>query len=261
MKLDERLVELHLDGRIFEGLLVAPAGGDGLRPCVLIAHTIRGRTDFECDKARALARLGYAALAIDVFGKDTQGASAERLRKVMQSLREDRQTLRERLTGWLDIAKQEPGVDAARVAAIGFCFGGLCTLDLARSGADLAGVISFHGLFDAPPGGMVESIRAKVLVLHGWEDPLATPEQTAALADELTAAGADWQIHAYGNTLHAFTNPAAADRGAGLLYNADADRRSWAAMRHFLDELFVDGPPAADQPPLTHSKQTRGSTR
>lgn len=238
MQLDERLVELRVGDALFRGLLVVPAGDERSRPCVLVAHTIRGRSDFERDKARELARLGYAGLAIDVFGKEAEGAPAARLRSLMQALCEDRRTLRERLTAWLDLARRQQGVDAGRIAAIGFCFGGLCALDLARSGAHLAGVVSFHGLLDAAPAGSVRPIRAKVLVLHGWEDPLATPEQAVALAGELTAAGADWQIHAYGNTLHAFTNPAAADRDAGLMYNADADRRSWAALRSFLEELF-----------------------
>lgn len=243
MQFDERLVELRQKGTILEGLLVLPADRGPSIPCVLIAHTIRGRSDFERDKARELARLGYAALAIDVFGRDAQGAPIDRLRSLMQGLRDDRELLRRRLTGWLDLARGEDGIDAARIAAIGFCFGGLCALELARSGEDLAGVVSFHGLFDPPAGLFGRTIRARVLALHGWEDPLATPAQVVALAEELTAAGADWQIHAYGNTLHAFTNPAAADRGAGLMYNADADRRSWTAMRNFLRELFAEPAP------------------
>jgi dienelactone hydrolase len=261
MQLDEHVVELRAGDALFRGLSVVPAGDRRPRPCVLVAHTIRGRTDFERDKARALAHLGYAALAIDVFGEDAEGASAGRLRSLMQGLLEDRDTLRARLTAWLDLARQQEGVDGERMAAIGFCFGGLCALDLARSGAELAGVVSFHGLLDAPPAGSSRPIRAKLLALHGWEDPLARPEQVVALAGELTAAGADWQIHAYGNTLHAFTNPAAADRDAGLMYNADADRRSWTAMRNFLAELFDETATAEKSPPRKRSNQTRGFTK
>ncbi len=246
MHFEERVVEYIEGDNRYEGLIVSPSGGPKRCPCVLIAHTIRGRTAFERDKARALARLGYAGLAIDVFGKDAQGAPPEQLQSRMQDLRDDRAALRARLLGWLELARRQDGVDSARIAAIGFCFGGLCALDLARSGAEVAGVVSFHGLLDPPPGRRVSSIRAKVLALHGWEDPLATPDHAVALARELTEAGADWQIHAYGNTLHAFTNPAAADEGAGLMYNADADRRSWKAMLDFLDELFSE--PAAQDP-------------
>jgi len=131
-------------------------------------------------------------------------------------------------------------VDAARVAAIGFCFGGLCVLDIARTGEDLAGVVSFHGLF-APPGNTSgNSVKAKVLALHGWDDPMAKPEDAVALGSEMTAMGADWQLHAFGNTMHAFTNPDANDADMGTVYNAAADRRSWIAMQNFLHEIFAE---------------------
>jgi dienelactone hydrolase len=123
--------------------------------------------------------------------------------------------------------------NAAKVAAIGFCFGGKCVLDLARAGADVQGVVSFHGVFDPPPFANVDKIAAKVLVLHGWEDPLAGPDDIVALGNELTASGADWQIHAYGHVVHGFTNP-----GRPEMYDAAADARSWQAMQNFLSEIF-----------------------
>ena len=122
---------------------------------------------------------------------------------------------------------------------MGFCFGGLCVLDLARSGADVKGVISFHGLFNAPENLPNEPIKAKVLALHGQDDPMVPPEQVAALQKEMTNAGVDWQIHAYGNTMHAFTNPEANDPGFGTVYNAGADKRSWIAMKNFFEEIFA----------------------
>jgi dienelactone hydrolase len=134
---------------------------------------------------------------------------------------------------------EQPEVDAKRLAAMGYCFGGLTVLDLARSGADVRGVVSFHGLFNAPETSAGASISAKVLCLHGYDDPMVPPESVLALAAELTAAGADWQIHAYGNTLHAFTNPAANDPGFGAVYNADADRRSAQALNDFLAEVMA----------------------
>jgi dienelactone hydrolase len=146
--------------------------------------------------------------------------------------------LQARLLAGLDCLRDQPEVDAAKTAAIGFCFGGLSVLDLARTGADVAGVVSLHGIFVPPGNTEGNRITAKVLALHGWEDPLATPEEVVALADELTSMGADWQIHAYGNTTHAFTNPAADDREGGKQYNAAADRRSWTATEYFLAELF-----------------------
>jgi len=138
----------------------------------------------------------------------------------------------------LETLREQPEVDAGRVAAIGFCFGGLCVLDIARTGADLAGVVSFHGLFSAPGSTAGNRVRARILALHGWDDPMATPDAVLGLASELTSLGADWQLHAYGNTQHAFTNPAANDPRRGTVYDETADRRSWRAMTNFLDELF-----------------------
>jgi dienelactone hydrolase len=133
-----------------------------------------------------------------------------------------------------------PWTDSGKIAAIGFCFGGLCVLDLARTGIDIQGVVSFHGLLGAPGNTAGNIIKAKVLVLHGNDDPLAPVEQVLAIEKELTAAKADWQLHSYGNTLHAFTNPLANDPSFGTVYQPDADRRSWQAMRNFLAEVFAD---------------------
>ena len=126
---------------------------------------------------------------------------------------------------------------AVHITAIGFCFGGLCALDVARSNADAAGVVSFHGLLNAP-GNTADEIKPKVLALHGWDDPMATPDDVKAFGEEMTKAKADWQLHAYGGTMHAFTNPQANDPDFGTVYDADADRRSWQAMQNFLTELF-----------------------
>ena len=225
-------------GTAAAGLLTVDERFHGPRPGILVCHTIRGRTDFEDDKARMLAALGYAALAVDLYGSKYRGADIEVLRGRMNALRSDRPALQLRLRHWLDVLKEQPEVNPGSTGAIGFCFGGLCVLDLARSGADIAGVVSFHGILDPPGNTGGNAIVAKVLTLHGWDDPLAPPQAVTALADELTAAGADWQIHAYGNTLHAFTNPGANDSAAGTVYDASADRRSQAAMQDFLTELF-----------------------
>jgi dienelactone hydrolase len=138
----------------------------------------------------------------------------------------------------VDALRDQPEVDALQVAGIGYCFGGLCVLDIARTGEPLAGVVSFHGLFEPPGNTDGNRIRARVLALHGWDDPLATPDEAVALGAELTAMGADWQLHCYGNVRHAFTNPAADASSGVTVYNADADRRSWAAATYFLAELF-----------------------
>jgi len=206
------------------------------RPGVLVAHTIRGRTPFEEGKARDLAALGYVAFAIDVYGASEIGADDVASRSNMEALLADRLQLQERLSLSLSTMQGQPEVDEESVAAIGFCFGGLGVLDLARIGAPLSGVVSFHGLFHAPGNTDGNVVTASILVLHGWDDPMAKPNSVVALGEELTALGADWQIHGYGGTQHAFTNPSANDTERGTVYDAQADQRSWMAMKNFLAE-------------------------
>ena len=239
MALQHREIEHQFEGTQFKGRLTWEDETDGPRPGVLVCHTIRGRTPFEEGKAEALARMGYSALVVDLYGTHTRDADIEALRELMVGHKDDRPRLQELLLDWVELLAGQEEVDAGLLGAIGFCFGGLCVLDIARTGADLKGVVSFHGLFEAPGNTADNCISAKVLVLHGWDDPLAPPDGVLALAKELSGMGADWQIHAYGNTLHAFTNPAANDSGAGTVYDENADRRSYAAMQHFFEEVFA----------------------
>jgi dienelactone hydrolase len=208
------------------------------RPGVLISHAWGGRGEHEQGSAERLAELGYVGFALDLYGKDVRGGSKEENAALMQPLLDDRSTLQRRMQLALAQIRKQKETDGARVAAMGYCFGGLCVLDLARTGADVAGVASFHGLFGQPGNTEGNRISAKVLVLHGWEDPMATPDQVLGLADELTSMGADWQVHAYGNTMHAFTNPEANDPDFGTVYSPDADHRSWQSLQLFLAEIF-----------------------
>ena len=220
-------------GDIFEAYAAWDDSSPAPRPVVLIAGTFMGRTGVEEAKARSLAELGYVAVAIDLYGVENWPANGDEARTRMDALDADRGELKTRLLAALDTALGAgTPADPARVAAIGFCFGGKCVLDLARSGAEVAGVVSFHGLYDPPPFGH-DAIRAKILVLHGWEDPLAPPQTVLGLASELTEAGADWQVHAYGHTVHAFTNP-----GREGMYSPTFDARSWQSMKNFLREIF-----------------------
>lgn len=225
---------------VCEGLLAWDDAIDQIRPGVLIAHTIAGRSDLEENKAHALAELGYVGFAIDVYGKGTRTADLDVKRDMMMTLRYDRPLLQQRLSASLATMRAQPEVDAGRVAAIGFCFGGLCVLDIARWGEDIAGVVSFHGILSAPGNTAENSVAAKVLVMHGWDDPLATPEQVVEFAGEMTAMRADWQLHAYGNTTHAFTNPNANDKEGGKMFSDSANRRSWLALQNFLCEIFSE---------------------
>jgi dienelactone hydrolase len=157
----------------------------------------------------------------------------------MQPFLDDRAMLQQRLAVGLETLRAQGEVDASRVAATGYCFGGLCVLDMARTGADFAGAVSFHGLFGAPGNTNGNVVKAKVLALHGWDDPMVPPQDVVALGEEMTTAGADWQVHGYGNTLHAFTHPEANAPEMGAMYNADADQRSWTAMENFLSEVLT----------------------
>lgn len=238
MTIQNRLVDYHDGDVVLEGMLAWDDAVTGPRPGVLVSHAWGGRSDFEDGKANALAELGYTAFALDLYGKGVRGSGPEENAALMQPFLDNRAMLQQRLLVSLDTMRQQDPVDASKVAAIGFCFGGLCVLDIARTGADLAGVVSFHGLFFAPGNTEGNTIRAKVLALHGWDDPMATPDNVLALSNELTGMGADWQLHAYGNTMHAFTNPDANDTQMGTVYDANADRRSFRSMQNFLEEVF-----------------------
>ena len=242
MSIQTRHVEYADGDTILEGLLAWDDAVEGPRPGVMVSHAWAGRGELEDGKARALAELGYTGFAANLYGKGVRGNSPEENTALMQPFLDDRAMLQARMRLSLDTMREQAEVDDRQVAAIGFCFGGLCVLDLARSGEDLAGVVSFHGLFGAPGNTAGTPISARVLALHGWDDPMATPDQVLALAGELTAQGADWQLHAYGNTMHAFTNPVANDPDFGTVYSPAADRRSWAAMTGFLEELFTGDP-------------------
>lgn len=211
------------------------------RPVVLVAPDWSGRNEFACKKAEQLAKMGYVGFAIDMYGQGRIGETKEEKQALMEPLMADRGLLRSRILAAFDAVGELPEVDPRRVGAIGFCFGGLCVLDLARSGVKVSGVVSFHGLLQKPNDVRMHPIQAKVLALHGYNDPMVSPEAVNAFAKEMTDAEVDWQIHMYGNTQHAFTNPQAHDEAAGLIYNPDADRRAMQAMVYFLDELFSSG--------------------
>ena len=230
----------YLDGEVvLEAFFAFDDALSGRRPAVLINHAWAGRDDFVAEKARKLAALGYVGFAVDMYGKGVLGSSAEENAQLMQPLMDDRLMLQKRMQAALYAVKLLPWVDDKKIAAIGFCFGGLCALDLARTGADLKGVVSFHGLLGAPGNTQGVAVKAKILALHGFDDPLVPAQQRLAFEQEMTAAGADWQLHSYGHTRHAFTNPVANNPDFGTVYQPDADRRSWLAMQNFLTEIFA----------------------
>lgn len=209
-------------------------------PAVLVAHAWSGRGDAEHRVAERLAGLGYVGIAIDVFGKGVVGDPAGDNSHLISPWLSDRAALLRRLQASVAFARTLNRVDPRSIAAIGYCFGGLCVLDLARGGDGVAGVVSLHGMLDGNGLEASGPIGARVLVEHGWLDPLAPPEKMLAFADEMKARGADWQLHAHGRAMHAFTNPSAGSPDSGMAYDADADRRSWVSATSFLSELFGD---------------------
>lgn len=230
--------EYNDDNTLLEGYLAWNRQNDQKRPIVLVVHDWSGVNDFAKRKADKLAELGYVGFAIDMYGKGKIGTTKEEKSALMQPLMENRFLLQQRILAAFETAKTLPMADPNQVGAIGFCFGGLCALDLARSGADVKGVVSFHGLLHAPENHTSHQITAKVLALHGFDDPMVTPETVMRFGEEMTAAHANWELDMYGNTMHAFTNPEANDRDFGTVYNQQADARSWTAMREFFKETF-----------------------
>ncbi|MEM7174601.1 MAG: dienelactone hydrolase family protein [Chlamydiota bacterium] len=236
--METKLIEYQHQGKTFEAHVAMPRGDNQKFPLVFVFHAWGGRDAFACRKAQTLAELGYIGAALDMYGKGVLGANNDENSALMKPLIEDRVLLRERMLAGVTALEKQPFVDRSRLGAIGFCFGGLCALDLARSGADVKGVVSFHGLLNAPEESEKKPIQAKVLVLHGHDDPMVPPKQVANFTCEMTQLNVDWQLHIYGNTMHAFTNPDANDPKLGTLYQPEAEQRAFQEMELFLREVF-----------------------
>lgn len=237
-----RTVDYAEGDAALEGFLAHDGAQQGQRPGVVIVHQWMGITDHERSVARELAALGYVALAADVYGKDQRPADRGQAAKIAGRYKNDRPALRRRVAAAVETLRKQPGVDPQRIVAIGYCFGGTAVLELARSGADLRGVVSLHGGLGADPAVKSEAIRAQVLVLHGAADPHVPPAEVQAFEQEMAAAKADWQLIAYGGAVHAFTQKEAGDDPSkGAAYDAAAARRSWQHLKLFLDDVFSAG--------------------
>jgi len=224
---------------VLEGYLVYDDAVQGKRPGVVVVHDWMGPSAFTQDRADELAKMGYIALAADIYGKGAHPKSPDDAKKVAGLYKGNRPLLRARAQAALDTLLAQPQTDASRVAAIGYCFGGTTVLELARSGAPLAGVVTFHGGLDTPTPQDAKNIKAKVLVLHGADDPYVTPDQVAAFEKEMTDAQVDWQLIKYSGAVHAFAVPTAgSDNSKGAAYNERAAHRAWQAMKDFFTEIF-----------------------
>ena len=212
----------------------------GKRPGVVVVHEWMGHNDYARRRADMLAELGYVAFALDMYGKGVRAKDPQEAAQMAGRFKNDRKLMRDRARAGLDVLKKQPTVDATRLAAMGYCFGGQVSLELGRSGADVVGIVSFHGALDTPTPQDAQNIKGRVLACHGAVDPFVPPDHVAAFMKEMEDAKVDYEFVAYGpNVLHGFTNPA--NKGSpmqGVAYDEKSDKRSWEAMRVFFGEIF-----------------------
>lgn len=237
--LQTKMLEYKDGETVLQGYVVYDDAIEGKRPGILVVHDWMGFGDFSNAKARALAQLGYTALAVDIYGKDVRPKNTDDAALQSGIYKADRALLRRRILAAYETLKNEISVDADRIAVIGFCFGGTTALELARSGAPIKAVVSFHGGLSTPSPSDAKNVTAKILALHGADDPYVSPSEVQAFEQEMNGAGVDWQLIKYSGAVHAFTNPGAGhDNTKGAAYNERADKRSWVAMKDFFDEIF-----------------------
>ncbi len=231
-------VEYKHKDTVLEGYLAYDDTAKGKRPGVLVVHEWWGLNDYVRTRVDKLAKLGYVAFALDMYGKGIWTDQASKAQELSGHL-QGKPILRQRARAGLEILRKNERVDPTKIAAIGYCFGGTTVLELAYSGADIAGVVSFHGGLTTPKAEDMSRIKAKILVLHGANDAFIPPEKIAAFQEGVGKAGADWQMIYYGGAVHSFTNPAADKKNInGLAYSPSADERSWKHMQLFFNEIF-----------------------
>ncbi len=238
-KIVTQTVEYKQGDNTLEGYLAYDDSLSGKRPGVLIVHQWLGLTDYEKHRAEQLAQLGYVAFCADIYGKGIRPKDTSEAGALAGKYKSDRTLLRARVNAGLDALEKNELVDSKRVAAIGYCFGGTTVIELARSGANIAGIVSFHGGLDSPTPADGKNVKCKVLICHGADDPFEKPADLAAFEDEMRQANVDWTLIKFGGAVHSFTQPMAGnDNSKGAAYNERADRRSWAAMKMFFAGIF-----------------------
>lgn len=232
-------VEYKAGDTVCEGYLAYDTAQNGPRPGIVVVHDWMGNGPFSKKKAEDLAALGYVAFAADVYGKDIRPKDAKEAAGLAGKYKNDRALLRARVTAAFDVLKANPKVDPKHIGAMGFCFGGTTVLELARSGADVVGTVTFHGGLSSPTPADAKNIKGKVLVLHGADDPYVNAEEVAAFKKEMDDAKVSYKFIAYPGAVHSFTNPAAGtDNSKGAAYNEAADKASWTEMKTFWSEVL-----------------------
>ncbi len=238
-KLVTKAVEYKQGDTVLEGYLAYDDAIKGKRPGVMVVHEWWGLNDYAKKRAEQLAEMGYVAFAADMYGKGVTTKDPQEAGRLAGLLR-GQPLLRERAQAGLKVLAQLGLADPKRLAAIGFCFGGSTVLELAYTGADLAGVVSFHGGLPVPKPEELKNLKARILILHGADDPLVKPQEMAAFHEAMRQAGADWQMISYGGAVHSFSNPKAGDaKIKGVAYDPQAAKRSWKHMQAFFEEIFA----------------------
>ena len=240
-KVVTRPVSYTQGGTALEGFLAYDDAVKGKAPGVLVVHEWWGLNDYARSRARQLAQLGYVAFAVDMYGKGKATRHPDQAAAWMKAVNSNMDAWRKRAQAGLDVLRKQPQVDPGRIAAIGYCFGGATVQVLAYSGANLKGIVSFHGSLVPPSEEQAKRTKAKFLICHGAKDPLNPPQALLAYVNALNASSIDWQLIVFGNTRHGFTNPDAGKYGmAALAYSPSSDRRSWQYMKYFFQEIFAE---------------------
>ena len=230
----------YYDGEaLLEGYVTYNKSISGERPAVIVVHDWKGISEFTTSRCDSLAKLGYVAFAADIYGKDSRPSNTKEAGNVASIYKNDRQLTRKRINLALDEVNKIDMVSKGKIAVIGYCFGGMVALELARNGADIKGAVSFHGNLDTPNPEDAKNVKSKILVLNGAVDPFVPAAQIKAFEEEMNSAGVDWQFVNYSGAVHSFTNPGSGnDNSKGAAYNEKADKRSWLAMKSFFEEIF-----------------------
>jgi len=237
--LKKQIVEYKQGDATLEGYLVYDDAVSAKRPGILIVHEWKGLNDYAKRRADMLAQLGYVAFAADIYGKGVRPQTFADAGAISSKFKANRPLLRARVNAGLDVLKSQTNVDASQLAAIGYCFGGTAVLELARSGADIKGIVSFHGGLSSPTPVDARNIKAKILVLHGTADPFVKSDEVAAFEKEMTDAKVNYRLIKYPGAMHGFTNPDNKGLPPGALYNESADKASWIEMQKFFKEIFT----------------------
>ena len=238
-KLHTEVVE-YKDGEVpLKGYLAYDEAVQDKRPAIIIVHDWKGEGPFVRERAEQLAKMGYIAFAIDMYGKGVRPETTEDAATQAGIYKGDRALMQRRARSAYELLRQHPLTDSSRMAAIGYCFGGTTVLEMARAGMDLLGVVSFHGGLSTPNPEKTAGVKAKVLALHGADDPYVPADEVKAFQEEMNKAKVDWQMVFYSHAVHSFTNPQAGnDNSKGAAYNEEAARWSWLAMQDFFKEIF-----------------------